>query len=131
MNTSRNAKIIDLWIQGHQPAAIRKMMNLSRSTIIGVINRHKKKNGHLPQRRETPPQAPQNPVGAPKRLLDLDYDDCRYIVHYWGATALFCAKPATRGSYCAEHAEICSKKHEWTPKPKRKPVGKYTRRIHG
>jgi hypothetical protein len=63
----------------------------------------------------TPPPDSEPVVfeGKPaKDLMALGPFDCRYVVNRIsrGVPALYCGSPQTRGSYCAEHAELCYRK---------------------
>ena len=56
----------------------------------------------------TPLPKPRPIKHEPIKFMDLTPFSCRYVVNEGHAsTFLFCGKPKTKGSYCADHASIC------------------------
>ena len=41
-------------------------------------------------------------------MMDLEYGDCRWIVHGEKTEALYCGRPKVKGSYCFKHARIAT-----------------------
>ena len=71
------------------------------------------------EKRILPPPPTYIPLPDPPRpppdaltLIDLQHNDCRWIVHGEKTAALYCGRPKVRGSYCFKHARLATGRRE-------------------
>jgi len=125
--------IVNMWKQNKSGSEIAKVVNLSRSAVMGHIYRlkmrglvdSKKSTSNVslqpkPVKIKTPmikpqkntkrgrPRKPPAPPAKAITLLQLRENSCRYIFDLPDqSNVFFCGQPKERGSYCAYHAELC------------------------
>jgi hypothetical protein len=127
----RNQRIVELWSQDKTSTEIAKMLGMTRSAVMGVVNRHGERKGPKKIIEAKPPKTKvievadlKNPLKSVrkrvkikpvrqieeisyartkgKKIIDLGPFDCRWIFE----DSSYCAKPKTFRSYCEHHARI-------------------------
>lgn len=117
-------KIIALWQEGKTGSEIAAEINSTRNSVIGFINRERKRGIDL----RGAAMSPRKPrVKPPKKIVsifekrlpaaergsllihELTPQSCRFIVSGSGAESMFCGSGIQAGSYCEKHRKICYK----------------------
>lgn len=133
MKNDMNQKILEMWEQGKSGSEIANVLGVTRSTVLGRINRlrrkhkieyraakilvksdrvvrtrdkakpYKKLRVFVPVEQVIP--KPKNSVS----ILDLQYWSCRYVLGdpKTPLDKIYCGQISEQGSYCKDHAQLC------------------------
>lgn len=133
MKNDMNQKILEMWEQGRTGSEIANVLGVTRSTVLGRINRLRSKHqiGYRaakilvksdrvvrtrdkikPYKKLRKFVPVEQVIPKPKHgvsILDLQYWSCRYIVGdpKTPLDKIYCGQVSEHKSYCKDHAQLC------------------------